>query len=102
MTVIRVIIVFIIGILLLFLASQNNTIISNVKIFYRTYNDIPLSIIMIYSFIFGLLVAGFFWLVSEIKLRHELHQQKKANEALLSELTALRNLPFDDKIQKEE
>lgn len=54
------------------------------------------SVIMVYAFAFGVIVAGFFWLVSEIKLRTELRRQKKENEALLSELTALRNLPLED------
>lgn len=95
MTTIRIIIVFIIGILLIILALQNTKYASDIQVFYRTYSSMSLSIIMLYAFGFGVLIAGFFWLVSEIKLRTELRKQKKENDALLSELTALRNLPFE-------
>lgn len=101
MTTVRVIIVFIVGILLIILSLQNSNYVSDVKIFYRTYQQLPVSVIMLYSFAFGLIVAGFFWLVSEIKLRTELRRQKKENEAFLSELTALRNLPLDVEPKKE-
>jgi uncharacterized integral membrane protein len=100
-TTIRIIIVFIVGILLIVLALQNSNYVSDVKVFYRVYQQLTLSIIMLYAFAFGLIVAGFFWLVSEIKLRTELRRQKKENEALLSELTALRNLPLETEPKKE-
>ncbi len=101
MTTIRIIIVFIVGILLIILALQNTKYASDLQVFYRTYSQISLSVIMLYAFAFGIIVAGFFWLVSEIKLRTGLRRQKKENEALLSELTALRNLPFDIGQEKE-
>lgn len=95
MTTVRIIIVFLVGILLIILALQNTSYTSDIKVFYRIYDQLSLSVIMLYAFAFGLIVAGFFWLVSEIKLRTELRRQKKENEALLSELTTLRNLPLD-------
>lgn len=102
MTTIRIIIVFIVGILLIVLALQNSSnYIQNIKVFNQTYDQMSLSIIMLYAFAFGLIVAGFFWLVSEIKLRTELRRQKKENDALLSELTALRNLPLETEQKKE-
>lgn len=101
MTTVRIIIVFIVGILLIVLALQNANYVSDVKVFYRIYQQLSVSVIMLYAFGFGLIVAGFFWLVSEIKLRTELRKQKKENEALLSELTALRNLPLDTETKKE-
>ena len=101
MTTIRIIIVFIVGILLIVLALENTKYTSDIQIFYRTYSQMSLSIILLYAFAFGLIVAGFFWLVSEIKLRTELRRQKKENEALLSELTALRNLPLELGQEKE-
>ncbi len=95
MTTVRVVIVFIVGILLIILALQNSSEFGNLKVFYRTYERLSMSVIMLYCFAFGLIVAGFFWLVSEIKLRSELRRQKKENEALLGELTILRNMPLD-------
>jgi len=101
-TTIRIVIVFIVGILLIVLALQNSSnYIQNIKVFNQTYDQMSLSIIMLYAFAFGLIVAGFFWLVSEIKLRTELRRQKKENDALLSELTALRNLPLETEQKKE-
>lgn len=100
MTTLRIIIVFIIGILLIILVLQNTKTISDVKVFYREYDSISLAVIMVYAFAFGLITAGLFWLVSEIKLRTELRRQKKENEALLSELTALRNLSLEIEQEK--
>jgi uncharacterized integral membrane protein len=100
-TTIRIIIVFIVGILLIVLALQNTKYASDIHVFYRIYSQLSLSVIMLYAFAFGVIVAGFFWLVSEIKLRTELRRQKKENEALLSELTALRNLPLEIGQEKE-
>ncbi|MCS7258055.1 MAG: LapA family protein [candidate division WOR-3 bacterium] len=95
MTTIRIVIVFIVGILLVFLLFQNITPVSEVRLFAKTYYNSPLALVMFYSFVFGLIVAGFFWLVNEIRLRNELNKLKKENEALLAELTQLRNLPFE-------
>jgi len=101
MTTVRIIIVFIIGILLVYFALKNTTPIPEIDVFGKSYKNVPLSLIMLYSFIFGLITAGFFWLVNEIKLRTELRRQKKENESLLSELTTLRNLPLDIGQEKE-
>ena len=101
MTTVRIVVVFIIGILLVFFALRNTMAVDSIDVFGKSYLKVPLAIIMLYAFVFGLLTAGFFWLVNEIKLRLELKKQKKENEALLSELTALRNLPLDIEQNKE-
>lgn len=100
MTVVRIIIVFVIGILLFIIALNNITPVEEVYVF-KVYTKIPLAVIMLYSFIFGLITAGLFWLVNELKLRTSLRRQKKENEALLAELTALRNLPLDIERKRE-
>ncbi|MCX8015539.1 MAG: LapA family protein [candidate division WOR-3 bacterium] len=94
MTTIRIIVVFIIGILLIIFALNNSTQIVQVDVFGKSYEK-PLSLIMLYAYVFGIVTIGFFWLINEIKLRTELRRQRKENEALLAELTALRNLPLD-------
>lgn len=100
MTTIRIIIVFTIGVLLIILVLQNTMPVEKVKVFYKEYSNISLAVVMLYAYLFGLVTAGIFWLVNEIKLRNQLHKQKKENEALMSELVALRNLPLD--IKKDE
>ncbi|MEO0076286.1 MAG: LapA family protein [candidate division WOR-3 bacterium] len=94
MTTVRIIIVFIIGILLIYFVLNNSTQTVSIDVFGKTYEK-PLSLIMLYAYVFGIITIGFFWLVNEIKLRTELRKQKKENEALLAELTTLRNLPLD-------
>ncbi len=102
MTTIRIIIVFIIGVLLIVLVLQNALPVEKVKVFYKEYYNVPLAVVMLYAYIFGLITAGLFWLVNEIKLRSQLRKQKKENEALMSELVALRNLPLDIKSEEEQ
>ena len=55
----------------------------------------PVAFVMLYSFAFGALCVGIFTLVSEIQLRSRLYRQKKAQDALMEELRALRNAPLE-------
>ncbi len=92
MTIIRVVLILIIGFLLVFLSLQNYNKMTSVQIFHRQYYNISLSIVMLYAFAFGLLTIGIFAVIDEIRLRTRLHQQKKEQDALFEELKALRNL----------
>ncbi len=91
MTILRVILILIIGFLLVFLSLQNYNVTTMVKVFHRQYNNISLSVVMLYAFGFGLLTIGIFAVIDEIRLRTRLHKQKKEKDALYEELKVLRN-----------
>jgi cytochrome c biogenesis protein CcdA len=92
MTILRVVLILIIGFLLVFLSLQNYNIITTVQVFHRQYYNVSLSIVMLYAFAFGLLTIGIFAAIDEIRLRSRLHKQKKERDALFEELKALRNI----------
>jgi uncharacterized membrane protein YciS (DUF1049 family) len=101
MTILRVVLILIIGFLLVFLSLQNYNVITSVQVFHKHYYNISLSIIMLYAFAFGLLTIGIFAVIDEIRLRTRLQKQKKERDALFEELKALRNLSIGLEEEKE-
>ena len=101
MTILRLILILIIGFLLVFLSLQNYNVFTTVRVFHRQYENISLSVVMLYAFAFGLLTIGIFAVIDEIRLRSRLHKQKKERDALFEELKALRNLSISLGEEKE-
>jgi uncharacterized integral membrane protein len=95
MVVFRVILILLAFVVVLVLALSNSQTLTNAVVFNKTYYDVPVAFVMLYSFAFGALCVGIFTLVSEIQLRSRLYRQKKTQEALMEELRALRNAPLE-------
>jgi uncharacterized integral membrane protein len=91
----RVILILLAFVVVLVLALTNSQTMTNAVVFNRTYYDVPVAFVMLYSFAFGALCVGIFSLVSEIQLRSRLYRQKKSQEAMMEELRALRNAPLE-------
>ncbi len=94
MVTFRVILILLAFVVLFILGWQNQTTVT-VQVFWRTFYNVPLAFVMLYSFAFGALCVGIFTIVSEIRLRTKLHQQRQEIEALTEELRNLRNAPLD-------
>ena len=95
MIIFRVILILLAFVVVLVLALTNSQTMTNAVVFNKTYYDVPVAFVMLYSFAFGALCVGIFTLVSEIQLRSRLYRQKKAQDALMEELRALRNAPLE-------
>lgn len=95
MVIFRVILILLAFVVVLVLALTNSQTTTNAVLFNKTYYDVPVAFVMLYSFAFGALCVGIFSVVSEIQLRSRLYRQKKAQEALMEELRALRNAPLE-------
>lgn len=95
MVIFRVILILLAFVVVLVLAITNSQTTTNAVVFTKTYYNVPVAFVMLYSFAFGALCVGIFTLVSEIQLRSRLYRQKKAQDALMEELRALRNAPLD-------
>jgi uncharacterized integral membrane protein len=95
MVIFRVILILVAFIVVLILALTNAQNLATAVVFNKTYYDVPVAFVMLYSFAFGALCVGVFTLVSEIQLRTRLGRAKKEREALMEELRALRNAPLD-------
>ena len=95
MVIFRVILILLAFVVVLVLALTNSQTMTNAVVFNKTYYDVPVAFVMLYSFAFGALCVGIFTLVSEIQLRSRLYRQKKAQDVLMEELRALRNAPLE-------
>lgn len=101
----RIILILLVFILLLALALMNWNEDAAVWLFGRTFEEVPVALIMLYSFAFGAVCVGIFTLVTEIQLRGRLRRAKRDTEALLEELHSFRNAPLGsdtDKTKEEE
>jgi len=93
--VILILLAFAVVLVLALTNMQSGRIAVEVQVFNKTYYDVPVAFVMLYSFAFGALCVGIFTLVSEIQLRSRLYRQKRAQDALMDELRALRNAPLE-------
>jgi len=91
----RVILVLLAFMVVLVLAITNSSTTTNAVVFTKVYTNVPVAFVMLYAFAFGALCVGIFSVVSEIQLRSRLYRQKKAQDALMEELRALRNAPLE-------
>lgn len=95
MVTFRIILILLAFVILFILGWQNQCRVNEVKVFFNTFYDVPVALVMLYSFTFGAICVGIFTIISEIRLRNRLIQQRKEMEALIEELRALRNAPLD-------
>ena len=95
MVVFRVVLVLVVFVLLLVLALMNVEEPVRVWLFGRTFEQVPLALVMLYSFAFGAVCVGIFTLVTEIQLRARLRRARRETDALLEELSAFRNAPLE-------
>jgi uncharacterized integral membrane protein len=87
-------ILILLAFVILFILGWQNQSTTTVQVFFRTFYDVPIAFVMLYSFAFGALCVGIFTIVSEIRLRSRLHRQRQEIDALTEELRALRNAPL--------
>ena len=95
MNALKIIVGFIIvGILLVFLILNGNQSV-DVNVFGRIFHNIPLSLLVLYSFLFGIISMGILAFINEIKLRRALSKVNSEARKMKEELDALRNLPIE-------
>lgn len=97
----RIILILLAFVILFILGWQNQCPVDEVKVFFRTFYDVPIALVMLYSFAFGGLCVGIFTIISEIRLRARLRRQRQEIDALTEELRALRNAPLSLITEKE-
>ncbi|MEO0081631.1 MAG: LapA family protein [candidate division WOR-3 bacterium] len=95
MVVFRVVLVLVVFVVLLVLALMNVEEPVRVWLFGQTYEQVPLALVMLYSFAFGAVCVGIFTIVTEVQLRARLRNARRETEALLEELSAFRNAPLE-------
>lgn len=87
-------ILILLAFVILFILGWQNQSTTTVQVFFRTFYDVPIAFVMLYSFAFGALCVGIFTIISEIRLRSRLRRQRQEIDALTEELRTLRNAPL--------
>lgn len=96
MWIIRGIIILIGAIALLWLGTKNAGTTIDFHLFTRTYFNTELNIILVITFIAGMLVWAIGAWIREIQLTLRMAKLKKTIQRLEKELSALRNLPLEE------
>ncbi len=78
------------------LGIQNGNTMTDVVIFTRSFNDIPLTLVMIEAFALGIIVTIIIAGINELRLRQRLWDLEKKNKELTEEIKALRNVPLNE------
>ncbi|MEO0087750.1 MAG: LapA family protein [candidate division WOR-3 bacterium] len=91
MNILRIILVIFICFILIAITLLNPERIPEVNIIFETKRNVPLASVILVAYLFGLLTVGIFTIISEIKSKIEIRKLKKEKEALLAELSDLRN-----------
>jgi uncharacterized protein HemY len=86
-----VVIGFLIGFMIL-----NSQVNVDIDLFGHRIFNISLSMVCLYAFVAGMVFVLIFALADEIILRTHLYRSNKENRELKQELSALRNLPFEE------
>ncbi|MBM3322562.1 DUF1049 domain-containing protein [candidate division WOR-3 bacterium] len=95
MVIFRIVLMLVAFVLIQIMAWMNTQNTADAVVFARTYYNVPVAFIMLYSFAFGALCVGIFTLVSEVGLRARLRRQRRELDDLTDELRALRNAPLE-------
>lgn len=81
---------------LVWLGTKNAGTKVTFHLFNRTYLDIELNLIMVVTFIAGMLVWAIGAWIREAQLRLGLLKSRRENRRLREEISDLRNLPLDE------
>jgi len=94
----------ILGILLIFgiiIGSQNGNTLVNFYLLKWSFEDIPLTLLVIESILMGFVLTVIISGVNTIKMKLQMRELSKENKNLQREIKALKNLPFEDEESKE-
>jgi uncharacterized integral membrane protein len=90
-----VIVIIVVGFIIGFIILNSQETV-NMDIFGHQITGAYLYIVCLISFAAGVIFVFIFAIVNEISLRTQLYRLRKQNKHIEKELTALRNLPFEE------
>jgi uncharacterized integral membrane protein len=97
MGIMRLIFALIVVVILVFVCLQNvhpDQTVTVVNVFQESFRDQPLGLILLVTAAVGMILAFLISLLSEIKLRRTIWTQRREIKKLVTEITALRNMPL--------
>ena len=87
---------------MVWLGSKNAGTKITIHLFTRTFTDVELNLILVITFIAGMIVWAVGAWIREAQLRFSLVKAKRNNRRLQEEISDLRNLPLDEESGIEE
>ncbi|RKX67991.1 hypothetical protein DRP44_00855 [candidate division TA06 bacterium] len=81
---------------------ENNSIFISFKFFNQTYNTVPLFLILLYSFLAGLVFMLIIKIGDEIRFRRRIRSLEKKIREMKTELDEIRKLPIKGRDETEE
>ncbi|NIA23886.1 MAG: DUF1049 domain-containing protein [Proteobacteria bacterium] len=102
MGIFTIIVLFVFAILGTIIGIENNSIFISFKLFNQTYNTVPLMLILLYSFLAGLLFMLIIKIADEIRFRRRIHTLEKKIREIKTELDEIRKLPIKGRTESEE
>ncbi len=96
MWIVRGIILLIGVVAFVWMGTKNAGTTVTFHLFAKTYVDIELNLILVVTFIFGIIITAIGAWIREAQLLFRLSRERKANRALKEEIADLRNLPLEE------
>lgn len=86
-------IIIILGIII---GTQNGNTLVTFNLLIWKFGDISLTLLLIESLLFGIVIAVITAGINQIKLRLQMMVLKKENKSLIMEIKAIKNMPFEE------
>lgn len=98
MWVVRTILIVLVIVFILAFGFYNNDSdnVVDVNLIYWHFADVPMVIVVLWSFVVGLIVSILLFISVYIKLAFQVRSSKRTISALESEVTVLRNRPIEE------
>jgi len=91
-------IIIILGIII---GTQNGNTLVTFHLLIWKFEDISLTLLLIESLLFGIVIAVITAGINQIKLRLQMMVLKKENKSLIMEIKAIKNMPFEEEEEEE-
>lgn len=100
MWILRSLVVILLIILIVGFAIYNSDERISVNLYGRHYYDVPMIFVAFWALVVGMLISFALGISYYFKMYAELRDQRRENQRLLGEVTALRNLPLEEEEEK--
>ncbi len=96
MWILRTLVIIVLIVLIVGFAIYNSDQTVSVNLYGKQYFDIPMIFVAFWALVVGMLISFALGIGYYFKMYSELRNQRRENQKLMDEITALRNLPLEE------
>ncbi len=100
MWILRTLVIIVLITLIVGFAIYNSDERISVNLYGKQYFDVPMIFVAFWALVVGMLISFALGIGYYFKMYSELRNQRRENQKLLEEVTALRNLPLEEEEEK--